>query len=604
MAIPNPAYWYVSYGNGSSTGYYAVTAWATGAAKVVGQFVRQSAAPSVGNERVFMCTIAGTTHASTEPTWVVTKGAATTDNTVTWTECTGQAALNGSLTNTSGWTSGPNGVGTGVKNQAVALGYIIARDSGASYQICTTAGTAGNGAEPSFSNTAGTTTADNTVTWTSLGIVSNFVTAFGAPHARVVNAVASGWGAAGDNFYIGDTSAETTSAAQTITAPGTLALPNYFYSVDHTKTTPVAADLLAGATITTTGNSNLSLVGFYYWYGTTFQAGTSTNAARVLVGTTSVAWQRYDSCAFQKLGTSASTSAITFGQSSVTGQTMIEANNCTVKFGATGDSIAMTNGQLIWKNTTSAISGATLPTSLFAGTSTTAGEVLLDGIDLSALGSGKTLFAAGSSPIFVQLVRCRLGASVTVAGTPTGHQGEQIDLINCDSGTVTSRQERYRYQGTQTLETTIVRSGGASDGTTPMSWKVISTANSTWTAPYYCFPIAIWNATTGSSVTATVEIVNDGSTLTNAQVWGEVEYFGSASTTLASFTNNGTATNITSGTNLTTSSVTWTTTGLGSPIKQKLAVTFTPQLAGYLYFTVYVAKASQTLYVDPLVTLS
>ena len=50
--------------------------------------------------------------------------------------------------------------------------------------------------EPSFSDTAGTTTADNTVTWTSLGVVGNF-TAFGAPHARLNAAFTATWGESG-----------------------------------------------------------------------------------------------------------------------------------------------------------------------------------------------------------------------------------------------------------------------------------------------------------------------------------------------------------------------------------------------------------------------
>jgi hypothetical protein len=53
-----------------------------------------------------------------------------------------------------------------------------------------------------------------------------------------------------------------------------------------------------------------------------------------------------------------------------------------------------------------------------------------------------------------------------------------------------------------------------------------------------------------------------------------------------------------------TSSASWTTTGLTNPNAQKLAVTFTPQQAGYIHCRVMVAKASSTYYVDPTVTLS
>jgi hypothetical protein len=43
---------------------------------------------------------------------------------------------------------------------------------------------------------------------------------------------------------------------------------------------------------------------------------------------------------------------------------------------------------------------------------------------------------------------------------------------------------------------------------------------------------------------------------------------------------------------------------LTNPNAQKLAVTFTPQQAGYIHCRVMVAKASATYYVDPMATLS
>lgn len=59
-----------------------ITAWAVGTAYVVGDVRRATS----GNETLyFHCTTAGTSHATTEPTWSTTVGGTTTDNTVTWT---------------------------------------------------------------------------------------------------------------------------------------------------------------------------------------------------------------------------------------------------------------------------------------------------------------------------------------------------------------------------------------------------------------------------------------------------------------------------------------------------------------------------------------
>jgi len=80
------ATWYLG-----STKHAAVAQWAATTAYVVGDFVRQLAAPTKDNERVWRCTTAGTS-GGTEPSWTLTKGSTTNDNTVVWTEVTGNSA--------------------------------------------------------------------------------------------------------------------------------------------------------------------------------------------------------------------------------------------------------------------------------------------------------------------------------------------------------------------------------------------------------------------------------------------------------------------------------------------------------------------------------
>lgn len=75
----------------SSAGYTAVAAWSASQVVAVGAYRKQTGSPALGNARVFRCTTAGTTGA-VEPTWVLTAGATTTDNTAVWTECTGREA--------------------------------------------------------------------------------------------------------------------------------------------------------------------------------------------------------------------------------------------------------------------------------------------------------------------------------------------------------------------------------------------------------------------------------------------------------------------------------------------------------------------------------
>jgi hypothetical protein len=87
------AVWYCNYGNGSSTGYYAVAQYANLHLYSVGDIVRQLATPAVGSERCFRCTTLGTSGAS-EPTWTLTKGSTTNAGTAVFTEVTGNSTYN------------------------------------------------------------------------------------------------------------------------------------------------------------------------------------------------------------------------------------------------------------------------------------------------------------------------------------------------------------------------------------------------------------------------------------------------------------------------------------------------------------------------------
>ena len=127
----------------STTGYYVVTKRPQNASIAAGLVRRQFTAPSVGSERCFVSTVAGTTANTTDATWTITQGAKTTDGTVTWVECTGQPG-------TSTATSQTARIWTAAKNTSISVGQVIVRNNGVSLQICTTAGATGNGARTIF----------------------------------------------------------------------------------------------------------------------------------------------------------------------------------------------------------------------------------------------------------------------------------------------------------------------------------------------------------------------------------------------------------------------------------------------------------------------
>jgi hypothetical protein len=510
-------------------------------------------------------------------------------------EVTGMAAVNGDPTDTVNWTQA-KAIG------APSLGAIIQRNNGASYQICTTAGTFGT-AEPAFSNTAGVTTSESggTAVWTSLGAVGNF-TGGGAPHARLANACASTWFAAGNTVYVGDNHAES----QATTLPLTLALNQTTVSKiichNHSGSYPPAAtDLATGATVTETGSGlaiNLTAnSGVLYVYGLTFS---STNTGNItLSGQASLL--SFDNCIFK-----VTTANIVLNSSN--GGAMLW-NNCQVNFTSAASFIASVNCYFTWQNTAQVlVTGSTVPTNLFSESAVgSIGSILLEALDLSQCVS--IFNQVANTAIANWVVKdCKLNASTTFPNeTNTGHV---IQTIRSDSGATAYKSARYAVEGTETTETSITRVGGASDPTgQAQSRKIVTTANSQWLRPFKAEPYAIWNPRTAANVTVTVcGTINAGALPNNDDIWLEVEYLGSATFPIGTIKTTTKANLFAANAAVASDGSTWNGGGSGagwSPFK--LVATLSapqPGMAGYIHVRPRAAKPSTTFYIDPQVTLS
>jgi hypothetical protein len=406
--------------------------------------------------------------------------------------------------------------------------------------------------------------------------------------------------AAGDTLYVAHDHAETTAAAITLTSSGLLANPTKVVCVNRSGSVPpVSADRRATATVSTTGASNITFNGYTHYDGVIFVAGNAANNANIILPNTAIHSLRFDNCSL-RLGTTGTTQRI-FIANGALGGTYVELNNTTVSFAHTGQSIDIA-GMVSWRNTPSAVIGSAVPSFLFTLNSARGGYVECFGVDLSALGSGKAIVSAtggGSTANVFRFLDCKLDAAVTKSGAPASHGSTVIDFVRCGASGVNYNVFRQRLMGTLDQETTVVRVGGATDQTTPISWKVVTTANCHYTLPFECPPVAIWNDTTGSAVTATIECI--GAALPNDdEVWLDLEYLGSGSSPQGSFVNDGKADLLVAAAAQTSSSETWG----GSTAAFKLAVTFTPQQKGWVYARVKCAKASSTFYIDPLVTLT
>jgi hypothetical protein len=408
--------------------------------------------------------------------------------------------------------------------------------------------------------------------------------------------------AAGDTLFVAHDHAESTASAVTLTSSGTASLPTKVICVNRAGSVPpVSADRLATAQVATSANNNITFAGFTHYDGIIFIAGNSTGTANIQLSAANAAL-RFDNCSL-RCGSSGATSKLLIGGTTGGAGTAVEFNNTTVSFAHASQTIQIA-GLLKWCNTPSALLG-TIPNELFIPSALGGGGyVECIGVDFSAAGSGKTIAGTAgvnSSSNSFMFIDCKLNASVTASEVPFAPGENLVDFVRSGASGVNYTVRRHRFSGLLVEETTIVRSGGASDGTTPIAWKITTTGECTYSMPFECPPIAIWNDTDGSAVTATVEGIWSGGVVPkDDEVWLEVEYLGDNSSPQGSFVSDGKADLLTTAANQTSSSETWG----GSTTKFKLACNFTPQQVGWIYARVRVGKASTTAYIDPLVTLS
>lgn len=389
--------------------------------------------------------------------------------------------------------------------------------------------------------------------------------------------------------------AETAASPVTIASPGTSSSPVRVICVNDGAEPPTT--VAATATFSTTGNSGINFTGMTYYYGMTFTAGNSTGTASFNIGNAANVFCRFDNCTLA-IGSSGTGGRLTIGGGSSNISGLVDFINCHLKFANASQIINPACHMNIIGGDIAAT--GTVPTTIFAGTQQTKIRCHLNGVDLSAFGSGKNLVTLtnpdGGEYLFQD---CKLGASVTVGtGSSTNPGYVEVKLVNSDSADTNYRYHYQYFSGTITHETTIVRTGGASDGTTSISRKMVSSANSKFYLPLESDPIVIWNELT-TSITVTVHVVTDNVTLTDAECWIEVEELGTTGFPLSVIQSDRAADILATPANQTTSTETWTTTGLTTPVKQKLHVTFTPAEKGPLKVRVMLAKASTTVYVCP-----
>jgi hypothetical protein len=225
-------------------------------------------------------------------------------------------------------------------------------------------------------------------------------------------------------------------------------------------------------------------------------------------------------------------------------------------------------------------------------------------VDLSAV-TGTLVTNGGASGVGSKYLfdSCRIASGATrYNATSVANTRDLVELVNCYDGT-NIIGEAYQPGGAVTTERTITLSGGATDDVGTFSHKMVSNTNvDKYVSPLLGFWLDIEQQAVGSSKTATVEIISSAS-LNNDEISLLLEYQGTTGSSIASIATSLPATPLTAASAVTASTATWTASP-ATPVRQKLVVTFTPQVAGRVRGQVRLGKPAATVYYNPSVTIT
>lgn len=406
----------------------------------------------------------------------------------------------------------------------------------------------------------------------------------------------------GDRIWVSQVHAETSITTITLTSPGTAAQPVEVFCGADSATPPTART--SGASVSTTAvGANVAFFGHAIFYGIAFNAGTgaggSTSANIQATGTQFRL--KFENCLLALRGTNAG-ARIAFGTNGSGFEMLWQLVNTDVLVSNSAQAIDAAC-MMEWHG--GAVQLGVLPSALFKQTTahTITAEVV--GVDFTNITAGGALVGAlGGKGAQITFRDCKVLTStpVVTAGYSAGPGQVRILFDNCNPDV---EIYRYLYEGEIFRENTIVKTGGASDGTA-WSYKLTTSANTQIHTPLYSPDIFVWNATTGTAKNLAVDVLHDSATaLTNGDAWVEVQYLpGAAADNKSGFASDRVADTVQTTAAQAVSTATWSAAGLTNPNKQKLDVSVTPGQVGWFRLRVALAKPAYTLFVDPKVTVT
>lgn len=434
---------------------------------------------------------------------------------------------------------------------------------------------------------SGATGADNGSSWTDAYI--SFASAVTAASTK------------GDVIKVHKTHQEALGGATTYAFPNSI----FVVCVDKDNSDALAEmDGTTGAIGSQTGAATITLSGEYEVsiYGMCFRLPGTTNN-QINVGSTADNALMCEKCLFL-ITTTGNNSFFQLGPIASNFSSRLRFVDCTFKLynqhtplrprSASCEFIGCT---FAWTNTQ--------PSRLFGAAENLTGDMSLSGCDLSSVSTN--LFGTQSvGPVTYVLQNCKLASGVTILEAHTYANYLQAFLFNCTSGDEHFHVAHYNGFGETVVSSSIYANDGAEYNTTgsKYSWKIVTTAEASFIAPYVSPWIHTHNETL-SAITPYLECMRDnsaGAVFQDDEVWAEFSYQGTTGFPLGVFVNDRMAL-LGSPADQTASSKTasdWTgETGTPGFFKIGPASSITPAEIGPLSARVCVGEPSVTVYVDP-----
>lgn len=417
----------------------------------------------------------------------------------------------------------------------------------------------------------------------------------------------------GDVIYVANDHNEVNAAGQAIGLTGSGPFPLKIVCATPDATPPTTSATSAKISTTTGG---INITGPCYMYGFEFSAGSGGTAANIGLNNSSSVegLQGFEKCKFI-IGNTSSSSNITFGSTTSSSSSVQYASlkNCDLKWAGNATDAVVVNGNIDWEGG-SVLEGSVTPTTGIFSMGLKGGNLVISGFDFSALSSTVNLTRFSTRSGTVTFRNCKLPMNWT--GSLTNAQilrpGQRAVMVNCDSGDTNYKFQQVEMSGSLTTDTSVIRTGGATDGVTPISWKLVSNANAGFPVwPLVSAEIIRWFPATdagevlGNSVTVGVEIISDSpSNLTNDEIWVEAQMFATNGTPLGTYFSNRKSDILGTSAAQITSTQVWTAPSLATPKRQTLQVSTIIREAGWISLKVYLAKPNTTVYVCPKVRVT